>query len=140
MYLGNLNAERDWGHAKDYIEGMYLMLQQETPKDYVLATGITTTIRDFVKLAFLELGVEINFSGINENEVGYVVSNKGKFNINKDDILVKVDPSYYRPTEVDLLIGDPTKAKSELGWEPKYNLNTLIKEMIRSDLELFEKK
>jgi len=140
LYLGNLNAERDWGHAKDYIEGMYLMLQQETPKDYVLATGITTTIRDFVKLAFLELGVEINFSGINENEVGYVVSNKGKFNINKDDILVKVDPSYYRPTEVDLLIGDPTKAKSELGWEPKYNLNTLIKEMIRSDLELFEKK
>ena len=139
LYLGNLNAERDWGHAKDYIEGMYLMLQQDNPKDYVLATGITTTIREFVKLAFLELNVEINFKGDGENEVGYVVSNKGKFNLKIGDVIIKVDPSYYRPTEVDLLIGDPTKAKTELGWEPKYNLNTLIKEMMKSDLELFIK-
>ena len=139
LYLGNLNAERDWGHAKDYIEGMYLMLQQDNPKDYVLATGITTTIREFVKLAFLELNVEINFKGDGENEVGYVVSNKGKFNLKIGDVIIKVDPSYYRPTEVDLLIGDPTKAKTELGWVPKYNLNSLVKEMMKSDLELFIK-
>ena len=139
LYLGNLNAERDWGHAKDYIEGMYLMLQQDNPKDYVLATGITTTIREFVKLAFLELNIEINFKGNGENEVGYVVSNKGKFNLKIGDVIIKVDPSYYRPTEVDLLIGDPTKAKTELGWVPKYNLNSLVKEMMKSDLELFIK-
>ena len=140
LFLGNLNSKRDWGHAKDYIEGMYLILQQEKPEDYVLATGITTTIRDFVKMSFAEVGIELGFRGENEFEEGYVLKNRGKYKINEGDVVVKVDPKYFRPTEVDLLIGDPTKAMTKLGWRPKYNLEELVKEMMASDLSLFKKE
>jgi len=140
LYLGNLNSKRDWGHAKDYIEGMYLILQQEKPEDYVLATGITTSIRDFVILSFAEVGIELNFRGNDEQEEGYVVTNSGDYKINIGDVIVKVDPKYYRPTEVDLLIGDPTKANAKLGWKPKYDLNSLVKEMVASDIRLFKKE
>jgi GDPmannose 4,6-dehydratase len=134
LYLGNLNSKRDWGHAKDYVEGMYLMLQQDSPEDFVLATGITTTIRDFVKLAFLEIGIMIEFRGNNENEEGFVVECNGNYKIKTGEVVVKVDPKYYRPTEVDLLIGDSSKARKKLGWRPKYNLKTLISEMVNADL------
>lgn len=140
LYLGNLNSKRDWGHAKDYIEGMYLILQQEKPEDYVLATGITTSIRDFVILSFAEVGIELKFRGNDEKEEGYVVANSGDYKINIGDVVVKVDPKYYRPTEVDLLIGDPAKANKKLGWKPKYDLNTLVKEMVASDIRLFKKE
>jgi GDPmannose 4,6-dehydratase len=140
LYLGNLNAKRDWGHAKDYIEGMYLILQQENPEDFVLATGITTTIRDFVKMTFTELGIELGFRGKNELEEGYVISSNGKFELEKGRVVIKVDPKYYRPTEVDLLIGDATKANTKLGWKPKYNISSIIKEMVASDLALFQKE
>jgi GDPmannose 4,6-dehydratase len=133
LYLGNLSAQRDWGHAKDYVEGMYLILQQETPEDFVLATGITTTVREFVRKSFLELGIEVVFEGSNEKEVAKVVKCIGPSILKIGEIVVEVDPKYYRPTEVDLLIGDATKAKEKLGWEPKYNLNELIKEMVNSD-------
>lgn len=139
LYLGNLNAKRDWGHAKDYVEGMYLMLQQEKAEDYVLATGITTTIREFVKMAFEEVGIELGFKGVGDAEEGYVIKNNGIYNVNVGEVVIKVDPKYYRPTEVDLLIGDPTKAKLKLGWEPKYDLPTLVKEMVTSDLETFKR-
>ena len=140
LYLGNLDAKRDWGHAKDYIEGMYLILQQEKPEDFVLATGITTTIRDFVKMSFAELGIELGFRGMDEAEEGYVIANNGEYNLEIGTVVVKVDPKYYRPTEVDLLIGDPTKAMTKLGWKPKYNLATLVKEMVASDVNLFKKE
>jgi GDPmannose 4,6-dehydratase len=133
LYLGNLNSQRDWGHAKDYVEGMYLILQQEKPEDFVLATGITTTVRDFVRKSFLELGIIVVFEGSNEKEVAKVVKCTGPSILKIGEIVVEVDPNYYRPTEVDLLIGDATKAKEKLGWEPKYNLNELIKEMVNSD-------
>lgn len=140
LYLGNLNAQRDWGHAKDYIEGMYLMLQQEKPEDFVLATGITTTIREFVKMTFAELGIELGFKGTDEAEQGYVLKNNGSYNLKEDQVVIKVDPKYYRPTEVDLLIGDPTKAMNKLGWKPKYDLAALVEEMVASDLEIFKKE
>ena len=140
LYLGNLDAKRDWGHAKDYVEGMYLMLQQEKPEDFVLATGVTTTIRDFVKMAFGEIGVEIDFEGENENEKGIVVKSNGLYAIKEGQVVVAVDPKYYRPTEVDLLIGDPSKAMKKLGWKPKYDLKGLVKEMMESDLDLFKQK
>ena len=140
MYLGNLNSKRDWGHAKDYVEGMYLMLQQEKPEDFVLATGITTTIRDFVKMAFGEIGVEIDFEGENENEKGFVVKNNGSSVIKEGQVVVSVDSKYYSPTEVDLLIGDPSKAMNKLGWKPKYDLRGIVKEMMESDLDLFKHK
>ncbi len=140
LYLGNLNAKRDWGHAKDYIEGMYLILQQDKPEDFVLATGITTTIRDFVKMSFAELGIELAFRGEEEYEEGYVIKNNGKYKVNEGDVLVKVDPKYYRPTEVELLIGDPTKANTKLGWKPKYDLQSLVSEMVASDVILFEQQ
>jgi GDPmannose 4,6-dehydratase len=117
LYLGNMNSKRDWGHAKDYVEGMWLILQQEKPEDFVLATGITTEIRDFVRMAFGEIGVELGFRGEAENEEGYVVANNGKYTVELGKVVVKVDPRYYRPTEVDLLIGDPTKANTKLGWK-----------------------
>ena len=139
LYLGNLNAKRDWGHAKDYVEGMYLMLQQEKPEDFVLSTGITTTIRDFVKMSFAELGVELGFRGKDESEEGYVIKNSGIYNFEVGKVVVKVDPKYYRPTEVDLLIGDSSKARTKLGWIPKYDLASLVKEMVASDLKLFQK-
>ena len=140
LYLGNLDAKRDWGHAKDYIEGMYLILQQEKPEDFVLATGITTTIRDFVKKSFAELGIELGFRGKNEAEEAYVVKNSGEYKLDEGQVVVKVDPKYYRPTEVDLLIGDPTKAMTQLGWKPKYDLAALVKEMVASDVSLFKKE
>jgi len=140
LYLGNLDAKRDWGHAKDYIEGMYLILQQEKPEDFVLATGITTTIRDFVKMSFEELGIELEFRGKDESEEGYVVKSKGEYKLKEGQVVVKVDPKYYRPTEVDLLIGDPTKAMTQLGWKPKYDLIALVKEMVASDVSLFKKE
>ncbi len=140
LFLGNLNSKRDWGHAKDYIEGMYLMLQQEKPEDFLLATGITTTIRDFVKMSFAELDIEIGFRGKEEFEEGFVVKNNSIFKLEEGQVVVKVDPMYYRPTEVDLLIGDPTKANIKLGWKPKYKLAELVKEMVLSDLELFRNK
>lgn len=140
LYLGNLDAKRDWGHAKDYIEGMYLILQQEKPEDFVLATGITTTIRDFVKMSFAELGIELAFRGKDESEEAYVVKNTSEYKLEKGKVVVKVDPKYYRPTEVDLLIGDPTKAMTKLGWKPKYDLAALVKEMVASDVTLFKKE
>ena len=139
VYLGNLDAQRDWGHAKDYVEAMWLILQQEKPEDYVIATGITTYIRDFVLMAFAEVGVELKFEGEGENEVGIVVASTGKYPVKIGQTVVKVDPRYYRPTEVDLLIGDPTKSQTQLGWKPKYTLPMLVKEMVESDLNLFEK-
>ena len=140
VYLGNLNSKRDWGHAKDYVEGMYLILQQEKPEDYVLATGITTEIREFVRMAFAEVGIEIAFRGEAEQEEGYITAIKGDYHLLIGKTVVKVDPHYYRPTEVDLLIGDPTKANEKLGWKPTYDLPALVKEMVASDLDLFKKE
>jgi GDPmannose 4,6-dehydratase len=140
LYLGNLDAKRDWGHAKDYIEGMYLILQQEKPEDFVLATGITTTIREFVKMSFAELGIEIEFRGEGVLEQGFVYKNTGEYEIKEGSVVVKVHPKYYRPTEVDLLIGDPSKAMTKLGWKPKYDLAALVKEMVASDVSLFKKE
>jgi GDPmannose 4,6-dehydratase len=140
LFLGNLNAQRDWGHAKDYVEGMYLILQQEKPEDFVLATGITTTIRDFVKMSFAELGIELAFRGNDEAEEGYILKNNSEYQLEEGKVVVKVDPKYYRPTEVDLLIGDPAKAMTQLDWKPKYDLASLVKEMVSSDLSLFKKE
>ena len=140
LYVGNLNAQRDWGHAKDYIEGMYLMLQQDKPEDFVLATGITTTIREFVKMTFAELGIELGFKGTDDSEEGFVLKNSGNYNLKEGQVVVKVDPKYFRRTEVDLLIGDPTKAMTKLGWKSKYDLAALVKEMVASDLEIFKKE
>ncbi|WP_448137210.1 GDP-mannose 4,6-dehydratase [Sphingobacterium siyangense] len=149
LYLGNLSAQRDWGHAKDYVEAMWLILQQETAEDFVIATGVTTTVRDFVRMAFAELGIEIEFSGKGEQEKGVIIDideeRLAQLNIDKSLIkfgqtVVKVDPAYYRPTEVDLLIGDPTKANTKLGWTPKYNLQMLVTDMVQSDLHLMRKE
>lgn len=139
LYLGNLNALRDWGHAKDYVEAMWRILQQEKPEDFVIATGVTTSVRDFVRMAFNEIGVELSFEGENENEVAKVVEcNNPLYQLEIGKIVVSVDPEYYRPTEVDLLIGDPTKSKTQLGWRPKYDLQALVKEMMVSDLNTFQ--
>ncbi len=140
LYLGNLDAKRDWGHAKDYVEGMYLILQQEKPEDFVLATGITTTIRDFVKMSFAELGIELAFRGKDEFEEGFIVKNRSKYKLEDGKVVVKVDQKYFRPTEVELLIGNPIKAKTKLGWEPRYDLDALVKEMVAYDLNLFKNK
>lgn len=138
LYLGNLNSQRDWGHAKDYVEAMWRILQQDTPEDYVIATGVTTYIRDFVRMAFAEVGIELTFEGENESEVAKVATcNNPLYQLEKGKVVVRVDPEYYRPTEVDLLIGDPTKSKTQLGWEPQYDLGALVKEMVESDLRLF---
>lgn len=149
MYLGNLSAQRDWGHAKDYVEAMWLMLQQEQPEDFVIATGVTTTVRDFVRLAFAEIGVEIEFSGKDEREKGVIIDvDKEKLKslglsdayLHLGHTVVKVDSNYFRPTEVDLLIGDASKAKAKLGWAPKYDLPSLINDMVISDLHLMKKE
>lgn len=140
LYLGNLDAQRDWGHAKDYVEGMWLMLQQKQPEDFVLATGITTKIRDFVRMAFAEVGIELSFYGKDYTEIGKVEKCNGDFVIPKGQIVVRVDPRYFRPTEVDLLIGDASKALEKLGWKPKYTLCEMITEMIRNDIILFKKE
>jgi len=148
LYLGNLSAKRDWGHAKDYIEAMWLMLQQDTAEDFVIATGKTTTVRDFVRMTFAELGVEIEFSGKDEHEKGVIIDiddqKVKELGLNADALrfgqtAVKVDPKYFRPTEVDLLIGDATKAKEKLGWVPKYDLEALVKDMVHADLHLVKK-
>jgi GDPmannose 4,6-dehydratase len=119
---------------------MYLILQQDTPEDFVLATGITTTIRDFVKMSFAELGIELGFRGENEFEEAYVIKCSGDYKIEAGKVVVKVDPKYYRPTEVDLLIGNPTKAMEKLGWRPKYDLHALVKEMVASDILFFKRE
>ncbi len=149
LFLGNLGAKRDWGHAKDYIEAMYLMLQQPIAEDYVIATGITTEVREFVRMSFADLGIGIDFKGIGVNEIGFITSiDKGRMefldikneNLKGGKELVFVDSSYFRPTEVDLLIGDPTKANKQLGWIPKYDLNSLVNDMMRGDLKLMKKE
>lgn len=140
IYLGNLNAKRDWGHAKDYVRAMYLMLQQDKPKDYVIATGITTSIREMLDMSFNEVGIELEFRGHDENERAVIRQcNNPDFQLKKGKEVVAVDRRYFRPTEVDLLIGDASRAKKELGWQPDYDLKTLIKEMVASDLELMKK-
>jgi GDPmannose 4,6-dehydratase len=140
FYLGNMDAKRDWGHAKDYVECMWKILQQEEPEDFVIATGVTTSVRDFVRMSFREIGVELEFTGVGEQEVGTVVSsNNAEYPIAVGTQIVAVDPQYYRPTEVELLIGNPAKAKAKLGWEPKYDLQALCSEMVQSDLELFKR-
>lgn len=141
LYLGNLDARRDWGHAKDYVEAMWRILQQDTPEDYVIATGITTPVRDFVRMAFSEVGIEVAFTGEGVNEVGVVTAcNNEEYTLPIGKEIVAVDPRYFRPTEVELLIGDPTKSKTKLGWEPRYDLPALVKEMVAGDVELFRKK
>ena len=141
IYLGNLDAKRDWGHAKDYVEAMWLILQQPVPEDYVIATGITTPVREFVRMAFAEIGVELEFKGEGANERGYVLAaNHPDFQVEIGKEVIAVDPKYYRPTEVDLLIGDPTKAMTKLGWQPKYDLPMLVNDMVTSDVQLFRRE
>lgn len=154
FYMGNLSSQRDWGHAKDYIKAMYLILQQDTPSDYVIATGITTAIRDFIILAGKEIGLTIEFKGVGTEEVGYITAvDKAIFSekvgekylahieekIKNTDQVVLVDPKYFRPTEVDLLIGDPTKSQTILGWKPQYDLKGLVEDMMASDIKLFKR-
>ena len=151
LFMGNLDAQRDWGHAKDYVEAMWRILQQDTPEDYVIATGLTTRVRDFIKMAFEQVGLYLRFeeSGVEEvgvlDTINFEVYQKTTGNENivsslqLNKVMIKVDPNYFRPTEVDLLIGDPTKAKTKLGWEPKYNLQTLVEEMMVEDVKLFQK-
>jgi GDPmannose 4,6-dehydratase len=134
--LGNLDAQRDWGHAKDYVEGMWRMLQHDTPEDFVLATGTTTSVRDFIKMSFAEMGIEIGFKGSGVNEIGYVIQcNDPAYQLPEGKEVVFVDPKYFRPAEVDLLVGDASKAKDLLNWTPSYDLQSLVKEMMMSDLQ-----
>lgn len=153
VYMGNLSSKRDWGHAKDYIKAMYLILQQDTADDYVISTGVTTTIRDFIKMSFLEVGVDVEFRGEDEKEEGYIVGvDENKFSkiVGAEYLegfikrigqsVVGVDPAYFRPTEVDILIGDNTKARTKLGWEPTYDLKALCQDMVVHDVELMKKE
>lgn len=140
LFLGNLNAKRDWGHAKDYVEAMYLILQQDEPDDYVIATGKTTEVREFVKMSFAHLGIEVEFKGEGIDEKGYISAcNNPKYQVAIGTEVVAIDPRYFRPTEVDLLIGDPTKSNTKLGWVPKHDLASLVKDMMESDIKLFER-
>ena len=140
LYLGNLDSKRDWGHAKDYVRMMWMILQADQPEDWVIATGVTTTVRDFVKLAFAEAGIEVEFKGQGVEEKGYVKAcTNPKYQVPLGQEVVAVDPRYFRPTEVDLLIGDPTKAKEKLGWVPEHNLASLVADMMASDLHLMTK-
>lgn len=161
IFMGNLSAQRDWGHAKDYIRAMYLILQQEQPDDYVIATGITTSIRDFIKMSGEEVGIEISFSGTDADEKGYITGvdesifktkvgekylpqilnrvEKGTLGTSKKTPVISIDPKYFRPTEVELLIGDATKAKQKLGWQPHYDLKGLVQDMMQSDVKLMQK-
>ena len=140
LYLGNLNAQRDWGHAKDYVEAMWLILQQDTPEDFVIATGVTTSIRDFLRLAFGNVGIELEFEGEDDKEVAKIKFCTGDYMLQPGTVVVKVDPRYFRPTEVELLIGDGTKAQEKLNWKPKYTLSELVEEMVAADLEVFKKE
>lgn len=139
LFLGNLSAKRDWGHAKDYVRAMYKVLQHEKPDDFVIATGVTTEVRQFVKMAFAETGIELEFSGEGVNEKGIVTKCLGEFKLPAGKVVVQVDPAYFRPTEVDLLLGDPSKAKNLLGWQPEYDLKALVNDMMQSDLKLAQK-
>ncbi len=139
VYLGNLDAQRDWGHAKDYVEAMWLILQQEKPEDFVIATGETTRIRDFVRMAFGEVGVELEFKGEGVEEKGFVFKcNDPEYQLPIGKEVVAIDERYFRPTEVELLIGDPTKSKTKLGWQPKYDLKALVNDMVAADVQLFK--
>jgi GDPmannose 4,6-dehydratase len=141
VFMGNIDSKRDWGHANDYIEAMYLMLQQEKPEDFVIATGVTTSVRDFISKSFAEVGIEIEFKGKNEDETGVVKKcNNPDFQVEIGKKVVLIDKAYYRPAEVELLIGDPTKAKTKLGWKPKHDLNSIVKEMVAADIKLFNKE
>lgn len=140
-YLGNLDAQRDWGHAKDSVRAMWLMLQQMTPQDYVIATGVTTRVREFARLAFERAGMHLKFVGHGVEEVGIVETiTNPSVKATVGQTVIRVDPAYFRPTEVDLLIGDPSKAKKELGWTPEYSLQSLVNEMVDSDLKNFSRK
>jgi GDPmannose 4,6-dehydratase len=139
LYLGNLDAQRDWGHAKDYVEAMWLILQQDTPEDYVIATGITTRVRDFVRLAFEYVGIELSFEGEGIDEVGKVTAcHNTDYQLPIGAEVVAVDSRYFRPTEVELLLGDPTKAQEKLGWKPKHNLKSLVDDMMEQDLKIMK--
>ena len=140
FYLGNMDSKRDWGHAKDYVEAMWLMLQQDKAEDFVIATGITTTVRDFVIMAFAHVGITLEFIGNGADEKAYIKKCENKSHqVKEGTCVLEVDPRYYRPTEVELLLGDPTKAKTLLGWEPKYDLKALVDDMMQSDLKLMTK-
>ncbi len=140
IYLGNLDAKRDWGHAKDYVRMMWMLLQHDTPEDWVIATGKTTSVRDFVKMAFAEIGVELEFKGKGIEEKGYIrASTNPKYQMEIGKEVISIDPRYFRPTEVELLIGDATKAKEKLGWVPEFDLMDLIKDMMKGDLKLMHK-
>ncbi len=140
IYLGNLNAKRDWGHAKDYVEAMYLILQQDTAEDYVIATGVTTEVREFARRAFKYVGVSIDYEGTGLNEKAIVTQvENDEWKVKKGDVVIEIDKRYFRPTEVDLLIGDATKARTKLGWSPKHNLDDLIQNMMDADIKLFKK-
>lgn len=141
LFLGNLDALRDWGHAKDYVEAMWLILQQDVPEDYVIATGVTTSVRDFVRMSFKQVGIELAFKGEGVEEKAYVVScSNPDYQLEAGREVVAVDPKYFRPTEVDLLIGDPTKSKTKLGWKPQYDLAGLVEDMMSSDVDHFKKE
>jgi GDPmannose 4,6-dehydratase len=140
VYMGNIDAKRDWGHAKDYVEAMWMMLQTETPDDFVVATGVTTTVREFIIRAFREIGIELHFEGKAELEIATVKSSSDpRYPVEKGKVVMRIDPNYYRPAEVEILIGDPAKAKNKLGWEPKHNLDDIIREMVESDLKIFSR-
>ncbi|MDR1884210.1 MAG: GDP-mannose 4,6-dehydratase [Prevotella sp.] len=153
VFMGNLSSKRDWGHAKDYIKAMYLILQQDTPDDYVISTGVTTTIRDFIKMSFSELGIDVEFKGEKEQEEGFIANVNDEifaktvgeehllsFKKRTGETVVGVDPVYFRPTEVDILIGDNTKARTRLGWNPAYDLKALCRDMVTHDIELMKKE
>jgi GDPmannose 4,6-dehydratase len=140
VFLGNLDAKRDWGHAKDYVEAMWLMLQQEVPEDYVVATGVTTSVRDFVLMAFQEVGIEVEFKGSEENEIGVIKSCKNpEYQLPIGKEILSIDKRYYRPAEVELLIGDASKAERNMGWKPRYDLAAIVKEMVASDVSIFKR-
>ncbi len=139
IFLGNLDAQRDWGHAKDYVRMMWMILQAEKPEDWVIATGVTTTVRDFVRMAFEEVGIELEFKGEGVEEKAYVIKCHGEYNVEIGKEILSVDPSYFRPTEVDLLLGDPSKAKEKLGWVPEFDLKGLVKDMMKGDVKLMKR-